>query len=195
MTLTSLVAKRIQTLRTAARLSGAALAAALREHGVPWTRVTVAKLETGKRQLVSLTEWLALAEALHVPPAWLLVDLKSGAPVPLADGREIDPWNAVLWITGQQPLDPSEPPTAEWTEAAATLGLLCQVVHALTSYRLADEMTDDPTFRDTLHRRILDELSSRLDQLATRGYPLPPLPHDVIKCAEDLGILFPGQAV
>lgn len=85
--------------------SGPALATAMNGQGIPWNRTTVAKLETGRRESITVQELLALARVLEVPPVWLLVDAKAGTPVPIAEGVEVDPWAALLWLTGTQPLD------------------------------------------------------------------------------------------
>ncbi|WP_371588277.1 helix-turn-helix domain-containing protein [Streptomyces virginiae] len=50
--------------------------------GVPWNRSVVANFENGRRPLVSVTEWLALARVLDVAPLHLLVEPEGpGAPM------------------------------------------------------------------------------------------------------------------
>lgn len=44
----------------------------MQAHGEHWNRTTVAKLETGRRQSVSVEDLLALAAALDVPISRLL---------------------------------------------------------------------------------------------------------------------------
>lgn len=70
---TAAVAHRVREVRKRRGLTAQELADKLTEQGVPWQRSTVAKLENGNRQEVTLTEWLALAAVLNVSPLHLLV--------------------------------------------------------------------------------------------------------------------------
>lgn len=79
----------------------------MNEQGIPWNRTTVAKLETGRRESISVRELLALAVVLDVPPVWLLADPKQDGLVAIAEGLEVEPWSALLWLTGTQPLEGS----------------------------------------------------------------------------------------
>ena len=47
-----------------------------------WTRIVVTKLETGRRQSVSVEELLALAYVLNVAPVHLLVPWDDDAALP-----------------------------------------------------------------------------------------------------------------
>lgn len=61
------------------------------EQGVNWDRYTVNKLENGKRQNLTLTEWLALSVVLNVAPVHMLIP---PYPSPLWDrpaGERNDP--------------------------------------------------------------------------------------------------------
>ncbi|MGW9024779.1 helix-turn-helix domain-containing protein [Streptomyces sp. NPDC055722] len=70
---TDTVAKRVREVRKRRGLTAEQLADKLREQGILWDRYTVTKLENGKRQNITLTEWLALAVVLNVSPLHLLV--------------------------------------------------------------------------------------------------------------------------
>lgn len=70
---TATVAKRVREARTRLGLTAGQLAERLVDQGVPWERSTVAKLENGNRQNLTLTEWLALSVVLNVAPIHLLV--------------------------------------------------------------------------------------------------------------------------
>ncbi|MCZ0979400.1 helix-turn-helix transcriptional regulator [Streptomyces diastatochromogenes] len=70
---TEAVAHRVREVRTRRGLTAQQLAEKLAEQGVPWERSTVAKLENGNRQNITLTEWLTLAAVLEVAPVHLLV--------------------------------------------------------------------------------------------------------------------------
>lgn len=75
---TATVAKRVKEARTRRGWTADDLAKALVKQGVKWERSTVAKLENGNRQNVSLTEWLALAAVLNVAPVHLLLPIDEG---------------------------------------------------------------------------------------------------------------------
>jgi transcriptional regulator with XRE-family HTH domain len=102
---TATVAKRVREVRERRGLTAAQLAERLAEQGVPWERSTVAKLENGKRQNLTLTEWLALAVVLNVAPVHLLLPIEADE-----DSYQITPerTNGVDhtrgWIRGHWPL-------------------------------------------------------------------------------------------
>jgi transcriptional regulator with XRE-family HTH domain len=70
---TRAVAQRVREVRERRRMTAARLAEEMTRVGVPWDRGTVAKLETGRRENVSVVELLALAAVLDVAPVHLLV--------------------------------------------------------------------------------------------------------------------------
>lgn len=67
------IAGRVSALRKQRGLSAARLAQEMTNAGVPWERIVVSNLETGRRQSLSITEWLALAYVLDVSPLTLLL--------------------------------------------------------------------------------------------------------------------------
>lgn len=69
---TAVIATRVRALRRVLGLSGAQLAERLSRHGIHWNRSTAAKLETGRREAISVQELLALADVLGVPPMSLV---------------------------------------------------------------------------------------------------------------------------
>lgn len=102
---TATVAKRVREVRERRGLTAAQLAERLAEQGVPWERSTVAKLENGKRQNLTLTEWLALSVVLNVAPVHLLLPIEADE-----DSYQVTPerTNNVDhtrgWIRGHWPL-------------------------------------------------------------------------------------------
>ncbi|MGH3783029.1 MAG: helix-turn-helix domain-containing protein [Pseudonocardiaceae bacterium] len=200
--LTAGIARRVRALRTEARLSGPGLATAMNGQGIPWNRTTVAKLETGRRESISVAELLALAVVLGVPPAWLLVDPKAGTPVPVAEGIEVDPWTALLWLTGSQPLE--EPAGEAWASAQGALRPLVALAKLLESYRLIQRVcagdvvvSSDPaeSRRDweDAEARTLQSIANQLGQFRALDLPAPQVPADVRKRAAELNIELPDQ--
>ncbi len=220
-TVTTVLAARVKALRTKARLSGPALAVAMNEHGIPWNRTTVAKLETGRRESVTVQELFALALVLDVPPVWLLVDPEVGRAVPIAEGVEADPWTSLMWLTGWQPLEGSG--EGAWAGAHNALYQLHTLAEALVTYRSIRRMTarpivpapldqEDAAVEPGTHyvhgdlaeaRRELDAIEAaqlraiadRLGQFRALQLPVPPVPPDVRKRAAELDIELPGQEV
>lgn len=84
------------------------LADKLRASGVPWDRGTVTKLETGRRQGVSVTEWLALARALDVAPVHLLIPLEDRALFQVTPNEALPAHRVRPWARGIVPLPGSD---------------------------------------------------------------------------------------
>lgn len=82
---TATVAHQVREVRKRRGFTAEQLAQKMTEQGLSWDRYTVNKLENGKRQNVTLTEWLALAVVLDVAPLHLLVP---PFPSPLWDRPE-----------------------------------------------------------------------------------------------------------
>ncbi|MEJ8645293.1 helix-turn-helix transcriptional regulator [Streptomyces sp. MS1.HAVA.3] len=123
LTPTGTVAKRVREVRKRRGLTAEQLALKLREQGIPWDRYTVNKLENGKRQNISLTEWLALAEVLNVAPVHLLTptDTVEGDQYQVTPERAVPVAHAREWVRGHDYLDGADPrsfhaetPREEW---------------------------------------------------------------------------------
>jgi transcriptional regulator with XRE-family HTH domain len=92
---TEVVAARVHEERSRRGWSAAELARRLQAAGLPWERIVVTKLETGRRQSVSAEELLALAAVLEISPLHLLVP----------------PYPSPLWGgSGEHASDVSRPP-------------------------------------------------------------------------------------
>lgn len=99
----AVIARRVKELRGARGWTSAQLGEAVSKHGVQWDRFTVASLENGKRQNVTVAELLALALTLGVAPVNLLVPLDD-RPYLVTPGR-VESADAVrAWIRGEEPL-------------------------------------------------------------------------------------------
>jgi transcriptional regulator with XRE-family HTH domain len=72
LTPTQVAARHVRRLRRLQKLTAAQLAERVTLAGVKWDRATVTKLETGRRQSLSIEELIALAKALDVPLIHLL---------------------------------------------------------------------------------------------------------------------------
>jgi len=102
----TVVAEQVRAFRRGRGWSAERLAEEMSAVGVPWSRVVVTKLETGRRPGVSVEELLALAFVLDVAPMHLLVPGgDQGEPcVYLPDGREANREVVREWIAGRRPI-------------------------------------------------------------------------------------------
>lgn len=97
------IAERVREVRGRLGLTAQQLADRLRDAGLQWDRGTVTKLETGRRQNVSVAELLALARALHAAPVHLLVPL-DGRPYQVTPNEVLGADRVRSWICGDEPL-------------------------------------------------------------------------------------------
>lgn len=100
---TGVVAKRVRELRRRREWSAERLAEELTKLGIEWNRGVVTKLETGRRESVSVAELLALALALDVAPVNLLVSLDD-QPYQVTPNRVAGADQVRSWVRGQVPL-------------------------------------------------------------------------------------------
>jgi transcriptional regulator with XRE-family HTH domain len=170
----------------------------MKELGIQWNRTTVAKLETGRRESVSVQELLALALVLDVPPISLLADPSADELIPLADGIEVDPWSALLWMSGAGTLD-AEPDHVQYHAAADLIYDGRLVAGMATELRRIPRVwgaeTEEETQRrrDDLDRSHLEAMRNALNRIRARGVKPPQVGEHILKRAEELGVLLPGQ--
>lgn len=98
------VAARVSELRKRKDMTAAEVGRRMTDdHGLKWDRFTVANLESGKRQSVTLTEWLALARVLDVSPLHLLVPLEE-VEFNVTPKESVPASRARAWLRGVEPL-------------------------------------------------------------------------------------------
>lgn len=111
------VGERIAYFRASAtdargrKLTAQALADRCADLGLPLGRPTIAKLEKGLRQSITVAEVAVLAKALNVSPADLIFPLGKSATVEVLPGQHSGTWDAVQWFSGfahQPGLTPTE---------------------------------------------------------------------------------------
>lgn len=99
----AVIAKRVKELRGRRGWTAADVGQRLQNEGVRWDRFTVANLESGKRQNVTVVELLALAKVLDVAVVNLLVPVND-APFQVTPDRVEDADTVRAWVRGQKPL-------------------------------------------------------------------------------------------
>lgn len=192
------IAKRVAEHRKAAGLTQSELAERVAALGPEWGRTTVAKLESGGRKSVTVQELFALALVFDVPPVSLLADPRSTERVPVAEGLDVEPWPALLWLIGFADLGSTPDKGAVefgWTDELIYDGvLLVDKFEALDErVRLGRGDTDRENARTKeMHVRALDDIARTLVRLAEAGVPTPALPGYVVDRARELGVKLPG---
>jgi transcriptional regulator with XRE-family HTH domain len=101
-----LIGERVEKIRMARGMTRDKLAATLQDMGLDWSRLTVNRLEIGRRENITVIELLALCTALDIAPVDLLVpayldDNQSYRVAPKASAAVI---NVREWIRGEQQL-------------------------------------------------------------------------------------------
>lgn len=196
--ITALIAERVRARREAADLSQAELAEEMAKRGVPWKRATVVNLEKraassrgtgGGRDAISVQELLTLALVLDVPPVTLIADPRASDTVPVAEGLEVDQWEALMWMVGTGTIDP--PTGRAFTNAAWLIHAGFTVVEALGDLRRVDRGSDPEQAQqrtDDRHRQALERMRDALVRINAQGAPPPRLADWVFQRAAELGI-------
>lgn len=188
----ALIAGSVRHYRKRRRMSAQQVADACRELGHDIPRSVIANLENGRRDSVSLAEWLTLAAALRVPPLLLLFPLGRAERTEVLPDVETSPWLALQWAeTGQLP--GLEPP---FTDDAITIPKFREHVELVNAWAdarhkalrarelLAEDVpADDPAeLRHELakHEQAEESSATRLRlvrrDLRDAGLDLPDLP-------------------
>jgi transcriptional regulator with XRE-family HTH domain len=99
---TRIIGDRVAEVRDARGMTQEALAQAMRDVGIDWGRVVVAKLEKGIRPFVKVDEFLALCVVLEICPVDLLVpiDLGEYQPYRVAPTVAATAGNVREWVSG-----------------------------------------------------------------------------------------------
>lgn len=150
--------------------------------GVDMKRTVLGGLESGARKAVALSEVLALAYVLGVPPLLLMTPLGGREEVEAVPGHDADPWDVARWITGEGP-PPDGGADPAWRRNVDLLALYRD--HSSKEDDWSRQARVDPTSRDggparvdwdrIERRRAEIEDALRLIRRAIRGRgDLPP---------------------
>ncbi|MFG2596706.1 helix-turn-helix domain-containing protein [Streptomyces sp. NPDC048462] len=100
----AVIAQRVKEVRGRKGFTAQQLADKLRDKtGLNWDRATVTKLETGRRQTITVVELLALARVLDVAPVNLLVPLDD-RPFAVTAKESVAANRVRAWVRGESPL-------------------------------------------------------------------------------------------
>jgi transcriptional regulator with XRE-family HTH domain len=98
------IGRRIKELRRRRGITAQGLADLVSATGVRCDRWTVTKLETGRRQNVTVVELLAFARVLEVAPVNLLISPTNEGTFPVTPAECVDLREARAWFRGVKPL-------------------------------------------------------------------------------------------
>jgi transcriptional regulator with XRE-family HTH domain len=195
--MTAGIGKRIAAHRDRRKMTVQAVADRCADLGLPIGRVTITKLEGGKRQAITPAELTVLAAALETAPIDLLYPIGYEEYVEVVPGMRLDPHGALRWFSGELKLDARpgvltlrEPQSGEESDT-----YLVQRHDLLTSQLAARQAETDealkasmanPDKRDLLdylrerHKEwrayLLDEIRRIRAQMRERGMILPEAP-------------------
>ncbi len=181
--LAAAVGRRVAHYRNRRGLTAQQLSDALRELGVDLKRTVIGNLESGYRRTVSLSEILAIAYVLGVPPLLLMTPVGEEAAFGVLPDVDVDPWDAARWITGEGPPPNGDADAIElWRRHVDLLTLYREHQAKEDEWRRQTRITEgmsaeevDRLFERALTRRREIEDSLRLIRRAIRGRgDLPP---------------------
>lgn len=158
------------------KLTAQALADRCKDLGVPLARPTIAKLEKGLRETITVGELHVLAKALSVSPADLVFPLGEAAEVEVLPGQHTDTWDAVQWFSGLAPL-----PGLSADDGAGVVHLYQQHHAIVTDWEFVQGLLQDPD--SALHKTAASAQRTTVTGLRIvraamrdRGLILPELP-------------------
>lgn len=186
--ITRVIADRVAKLRRESGLNQAELGDRMAALRPGWSRSTVVKLENYNREVVSVSDLLALALALDVPPVLLIADPRAVDEVPIAADRTVNVWAALQWLVGAARVENSDLQNYPRGSIAITAARDLRSQKTLAAGH-------DVTLPEDVEREALTQLSLAINFIATTGASLPPgLDVDAIyDRARKLGVYVPGM--
>ena len=100
---TTAVISQVRRIRRANKMSAEHLANRTAALGMHISRCTLANLESGRREMLTVPELLILAKALEVGPAHLLLSPDRDGKVELFPGEHWTAEEAIAWFTAMPP--------------------------------------------------------------------------------------------
>ncbi|WP_219413925.1 hypothetical protein [Pseudonocardia nigra] len=157
--------------RRRGRMSAQRLADRCEELGYAIPRSVLANLESGRRETISVPEWLVLSAALRVPPLLLLFPLGRVETVEPLPDVEVSPLSALDWCETGHIGRGVEPPSAE--DAAL-----------LANYREYSALFVQWQEARLDARRVTELLDESDEALRQRGEDRRDLEHELRRCSQ-----------
>jgi transcriptional regulator with XRE-family HTH domain len=97
---TRVIAQEIRRYRQERGVSAQQLSDACAERGLEISRSTIADLENGRRESISVAELIVVAACLQVSPIMLMLPVLREETIEMLPGRTMFTWQAGKWIRG-----------------------------------------------------------------------------------------------
>lgn len=198
------IGTRVRRVRIAAELSVQRVAdICTNELGFKMLRTTLANLEAGTRQNVTVGELSAVATALGVAPIALLFPVDEQGQVEVLPGDYRDPWSAWLWFSDAWKVLADYPgvawdanaPRLDFIEAIqanaalTNLGVTWEVISGvMASIQSLDSDFSGTMLEDTRNKQL--QLAEKAREpfafLAYRQLPVPQIPRGLMEAIENL---------
>ncbi|MCU1614798.1 MAG: hypothetical protein JWO98_2338 [Frankiales bacterium] len=177
-------------------------------------RSAIANIERGRRQRIGVDEWLVLAYVLGIPPVAMLVEFVGQPLAEIAPKVTVGTEQALRWLLGEMP--PPVPgggvrDVAAWSSAGSPLFSWREVWDKIDEFNeLHEELTrasthrpiDDPALLEqiervqqqqrerltSLQRKVLEEISERLAEMAKEGLTRPELGTHILADMDRLNV-------
>ena len=171
------IGKRIAAHRKRRKMTVQAVADRCADVGLPIGRVTITKLEGGRREAITPAELAVIAVALETAPMDLLYPIGYEEGIEVVPGMRLDPHQALGWFTGELKLDANglgsfmlrEPQAGEESDTYLVQRHEALVRQLAVRQAELDEMVKDSA-ADPGKRDLLDYLLERHGEW--RGYLL-----------------------
>ncbi|MFI7496241.1 helix-turn-helix domain-containing protein [Kocuria sp. M4R2S49] len=109
-TTTHRIGKNVAETRKRKKMSAQTLADLCEARGIPMKRTSIANLENGRRDSVTVTDLMAIAAALEVPPVTLMFPTdQAGLEVEVLPNNSAMTFDALTWFTGETTITPGDP--------------------------------------------------------------------------------------
>lgn len=153
-TVSDIAGARVRTARERRGWTLQQLADAVSELGGRISRHAIHDIERGRpgadaarQRQITLDEWLLLAEALAVPPLWLIVPLDGTDQLATTPATERGPASAIPWLLAERPgHDLSEDAARSWRTARGALSQMTLYVRQLAT--IAELLDRGPDYRE-----------------------------------------------
>lgn len=182
-TVSDIAGDRIRTARERRGWTLQQLADAAAELGGRLSRHAIHDIERGRpgkgaerQRQITLDEWLILAEALAVPPLWLIVPLDGRDQLATAPASARGPASAIPWITADNPGQLDDEQLQSWRKAKAELAVVSGYVSQLQA--ISSLLAAGPSYSADISEAVA-RARQLADVMAAQGFDPPPAPEQV----------------
>lgn len=183
--LTAVIGKRVAHYRKARKLSAQRLSDQLRDRlGVDMKRSVLGDLENGVRKAVNVSEILAIAYVLGVPPLLLVAPVGEVEDVEALPGISVDPWSLARWVGGEgghQLLDADAPGFEQLSGFLRLYRWHDQLLNEWDGARhvTVGRLPEDDRLALARIRSITDQITIARNMIRQQGGQPPPLPEQL----------------